>query len=145
MNVKGWWNGNSQCAEFIFGNIKMYLYFLSFLNNEMVQVVKFLCCGRQGHVYLGWSIPWLLMSWWRKEPGHQQSWYWPISPMAELTWNIPVLAQGGLVLNVQYFLQYQSAFHIILCHCLYCTHQSENSSCLRTANVVLFICKTNAK
>ena len=23
------------------------------------------------------SIPWLLMTRWRKEPGHQQPWYWP--------------------------------------------------------------------
>ena len=26
------------------------------------------------------SIPWLLMLWWRKEPEHQQPWYWPSSP-----------------------------------------------------------------
>ena len=25
------------------------------------------------------SITWLLMSWWHKEPGHQQPWYWPSS------------------------------------------------------------------
>ena len=25
-------------------------------------------------------IPCLLMTWWCKEPGHQQLWYWPISP-----------------------------------------------------------------
>ena len=25
-------------------------------------------------------VPWLLMSWWRQEPGHQQSWYWPSPP-----------------------------------------------------------------
>ena len=23
------------------------------------------------------SMPWLLMTWWRKGPGHQQPWYWP--------------------------------------------------------------------
>ena len=26
------------------------------------------------------SIPWLLMTWLRKEPGHQQLWYWQILP-----------------------------------------------------------------
>ena len=26
------------------------------------------------------SIPWLLMSWRRKSPGHQLLWYWPSSP-----------------------------------------------------------------
>ena len=25
------------------------------------------------------KISWLLMSWWHKEPGHQQAWYWPSS------------------------------------------------------------------
>ena len=28
------------------------------------------------HVYLTQPIPWLLMSWRRKEPGHWQPWYW---------------------------------------------------------------------
>ena len=26
------------------------------------------------------ELKWLLMTWWHKEPGHQQSWYWPSSP-----------------------------------------------------------------
>ena len=33
-------------------------------------------CERQGHVYPAYSIPWLLMAWRHKEPGHQQPWYW---------------------------------------------------------------------
>ena len=35
-----------------------------------------LCHGRQGATYSTWPIPWLLMTWWHKEPGHQQPWYW---------------------------------------------------------------------
>ena len=32
---------------------------------------------RQERTYSTWPISWLLMSWRRKEPGHQQPWYWP--------------------------------------------------------------------
>ena len=28
-------------------------------------------------IYGAQSVPWLLMSWWHKEPGHQQPWCWP--------------------------------------------------------------------
>ena len=47
------------------------------------------CGGRQGPLYPAYSLPWLVMSWRRKEPGHQQSWHWPICSA------IPVLAPGG--------------------------------------------------
>ena len=30
-----------------------------------------------GPTYFTLTIPLLLMTWWGKEPGHQQSWYWP--------------------------------------------------------------------
>ena len=45
----------------------------------------FTCCGNpssksQESVYHAVSITLLLMSWQRKEPGHQQWWYWPVSP-----------------------------------------------------------------
>ena len=42
----------------------------------MTQVIEILPCGRQGPNYITLSISLLLMSWWRKEPGHQQPWYW---------------------------------------------------------------------
>ena len=42
----------------------------------MDQVVEILGCGRQGPVYTAYSIPWLLMAWPCKVPGHQQQWYW---------------------------------------------------------------------
>ena len=54
-----------------------HLPFLSYLRTEMAQVIKILPCGRQGSVYNTCSIPWLLMAWQHKEPGHQQLWYWP--------------------------------------------------------------------
>ena len=31
----------------------------------------------QRPTYSTYSISWLLMSWWCKEPRHQQQWYWP--------------------------------------------------------------------
>ena len=34
----------------------------------------------QEHPHLTWSISWLLMTWRRQEPGHQQPWYWPSCP-----------------------------------------------------------------
>ena len=42
-------------AEFILAKIKQYFHFLLFVN----------------------LVPWLLMTWWQKEPVHQQQWYWP--------------------------------------------------------------------
>ena len=33
--------------------------------------------GRKESAYVIKSISWLLMTWRRKEPGHQQAWYWP--------------------------------------------------------------------
>ena len=63
------------CAEFISGNIKSYFYFPSFLNPEMAHIVEICPCRRQRPVYRALSIPWLLMSWRHKEPGHQHSWY----------------------------------------------------------------------
>ena len=35
--------------------------------------------GRGEPVHPTWSMPWLLMTWRQKEPGHQQPWYWPCS------------------------------------------------------------------
>ena len=65
------------CHDFILGNTKRYLHFTSLLKNEMMQIVEILPHGRQGLVYLTRSIPWMLITWRGKEPGHQQPWYWP--------------------------------------------------------------------
>ena len=53
-----------------------YIHFLSFLSTIMLQATEILPGMRQGTVYPTWSIPWLLMTWRREEPGHQQPWYW---------------------------------------------------------------------
>ena len=42
----------------------------------MTHGVEILPQVRQGLTYSTQSISWLLMSWRRKEPGHQQTWYW---------------------------------------------------------------------
>ena len=74
------------CIEFLNGliffqgNTKIYLHFLYFLNADMAQEVAILPYWRQGTIYIKQSIPWLLMSWRHKEPGHQKPWYWPSSP-----------------------------------------------------------------
>ena len=64
-------------AKFFCGNINIYLHFMSLLHIDLAQVLKFLPLVRPGLIYSTWSISWLLMSWRRKEPGHQQPWYWP--------------------------------------------------------------------
>ena len=46
----------------------------------MMQVVEIVPRKRQGSVCPTSSIPWLLMTWWQKEPGHQQLWCWRNSP-----------------------------------------------------------------
>ena len=61
---------NPCCAEFILENIKIHLYFPSFLNTEETQVVEILRHGRQGPVSPTYSLPWLLVPWQCKEPGH---------------------------------------------------------------------------
>ena len=75
--------------------------------------IKILPRGRHVPIYLVWSIPWLLMPWRHKEPGHQQPWYWPhkingyssssrgvarasAAMVLTLFWNIPVSTLGGL-------------------------------------------------
>ena len=66
-------------ANFFRGNINIYLPFMSFLHIDVTQVLKILLQVRQGPTYSIQSISWLLMYWRRKEPGHQQQWYWPSS------------------------------------------------------------------
>ena len=62
-------------ATFFSGNKNIYLHFMSFLHMDMTQVVEILPQVRQGPTHSAKSISWLLMSWRRKEPGHQQPWY----------------------------------------------------------------------
>ena len=49
----------------------------SFLSTELVQVAKI-----QRSFYPIQIVPWLLMTWWCKGPGHWQSWCWPGSPVS---------------------------------------------------------------
>ena len=58
-----------------FSEEHIYLHFISFLHIDMTQVVEIISHIRP--TYPTSAIPWLLMSWRRKEPGHQQPWYWP--------------------------------------------------------------------
>ena len=64
-------------GKFFRGNINIYFHFVSFLRIDMTQVLKILPQVREGPIYSVYSISWLLMTWRRKEPGHQQPWYWP--------------------------------------------------------------------
>ena len=64
-------------AKFFRGNINIYLHFMSLLHIDMTQVRKILPQVRPGPTYSTQSVSWPLMSWRRKEPGHQQPWYWP--------------------------------------------------------------------
>ena len=37
-------------------------------------------------------IPWMLMTWWRKEPGHQQVWHWPSFPrIFQKVWHVLIV------------------------------------------------------
>ena len=58
-------------AKFFRGNINIYLHFVSFLHIDTTQVFEILPQIRQEPTYSTQSISWLLMSWRRKEPGHQ--------------------------------------------------------------------------
>ena len=71
------WNLNSLCATVLSRNIDMYLQFILFLHTDMAQVVGILPRVRQGLAYFSRPISLLLMTWRRKESGHQQQWYWP--------------------------------------------------------------------
>ena len=64
-------------AKFVRENINIYSHFMSLLHIDMTHVLKIHPQVRPGPTYSTWPISWLLMSWRRKEPGHQQPWYWP--------------------------------------------------------------------
>ena len=68
---------NSLRAKFFRWKINIYLQFMSSIRIDMTQVFKILPDVRPGPTYSTQSISWLLMSWRREEPGHQQPWYWP--------------------------------------------------------------------
>ena len=70
-------------AKFLRENINIYLHFMSFLHTNKIQVAEIPTGVRRRPAYSTQSILWLLMSWRRKEPGHQQPWYWP--SLTELT------------------------------------------------------------
>ena len=64
----------------MFGNTKIYLLLLSFLNTDMALPVEIFHRGRQAPVFQAKSILLLLMAWRRKEPGHQQQWHGLVPP-----------------------------------------------------------------
>ena len=67
-------------AKLFWVNLKIYLPFVTFLDTciEIAQVVEIIPNGRWVPIHqVGiLSMPWLLMVWLHKEPGHQQQWYW---------------------------------------------------------------------
>ena len=98
-------------AEFSVWYTKTYLCYLSFPNTEMAQIVEILFNGRQGSIdpsnskfnskfnfeFEG-SIPWLLVTWWCKEPVYQQTLYW--LPGICLKWvNALIPEQNGNILQ----------------------------------------------
>ena len=54
----------------------MSWYFLSFYNTMMAHAAKIIPSGRQWPVYPANCMPWLLITWLHKEPGHQQPSCW---------------------------------------------------------------------
>ena len=50
---------------------------MSLLHIDITHVLKILPQVRPRLTYSTQSIPWLLMPWRRKEPRHEQPWYWP--------------------------------------------------------------------
>ena len=85
------WRVNPLHAIFLLGKIKMYRYlqFVSFLHNDMAQVIEILPHVRQDLTYSTESISWVMMSCWCKEPGHHQPY------LLCLTWIIQSLHVKG--------------------------------------------------
>ena len=74
-----------------------FIYWIYFRNNEMMWLVE---TFPQGPIYLAYSTPWLLMTWYHKESGHQQPWYRPSYP-----WIFQFQHQkGGQLLNPFFIL-----------------------------------------
>ena len=49
---------------------KYWNIFWFFINTEMAQMIQLFPSARQGPSYSLYSIPWLLMAWWRREPSY---------------------------------------------------------------------------
>ena len=64
----------------LLSKMQKYLYFLQSLTTVMTQVVQIFHLGSRRPIHPTWSMSWLLMTWRRKSPGHQQPWHWPTSP-----------------------------------------------------------------
>ena len=62
------------------GTIKSNCIFYQFSTLRLQRYFQLLPLEIQRPDYPTESIPWLLMTWLHKEPGHQQPWYWPSSP-----------------------------------------------------------------
>ena len=84
----------NMCWIYFTGNMKYILIFYHSPTPRWCRYCKILPVGRQGPFYPVYSIPWLLMVWWHKEPEHQQVWYWP-----RWSRNIPGSEPEGLMLG----------------------------------------------
>ena len=62
--------GNPCWVEFIFGKCRSTLAFSIFY----IYIPAIHLHGKQRFIFSAKSIPWLLMTWWHKKPGHQQPW-----------------------------------------------------------------------
>ena len=72
-----WHHWVNRCGtEFISEIIKMHSLFLLFHSSELVPIFEIIPQRRQSLAYPAYSISWLIIAWWRNEPGYQQSWYW---------------------------------------------------------------------
>ena len=77
----GWYTGPSilDMLNFVPGGVKKCIcIFYHF--STLVQGIKLFPPRRQRDRYSIWSLPWLLMTWWLKEPEHLEAWYLPSFP-----------------------------------------------------------------
>ena len=67
----------------------------------MAQVVKILHVEHKDSLYPPNQNQMLLVTWWCKEPGHKQQWYWPSCP--RIFWFEHLKEQPQLLLTHTYF------------------------------------------
>ena len=68
-DIPGCWDILNSClAEFILGNIKVYFHFTQFLDTGTSKVVWIHFERSLEYLHCTWSMSWLLMTWWCKEP-----------------------------------------------------------------------------
>ena len=60
--------------------LNMHLPTISFIHTVMNQLVEILPGGSQRPTYITLSMTFVPMTWWCKEPGHQQPQYWQSFP-----------------------------------------------------------------